>query len=43
MYESILLGFPGSSDDVIAINYCILYVKLYIYLKKIKKKIKKNI
>ncbi len=30
--ESILLGFPGSSDNAIAINYCILYAKHYIYI-----------
>ncbi len=41
--ESILFGFPGSSDDVIAINYCILYAKHYIYLEKLKEENKKRI
>ncbi len=27
IHESILLGFPGRSDDAIVINYCILYAK----------------
>ncbi len=38
IHESILFGFPGSIDDAIAINYCILYAKLYIYLEKKLKK-----
>ncbi len=42
IHESILFGFPGSSDDVIAINYCILFTKHYIYLEKLKEKKKKK-
>ncbi len=34
IHESILFGFPGSSDDAIFINYCMLYAKCYIYSKK---------
>ncbi len=30
IHESILFGFPGSSDYATAINYCILYAKHYI-------------
>ncbi len=33
IHESILFGFPWSSDDDIAIHYCMLYAKYYIYLK----------
>ncbi len=36
IHESILFGFPGNSDDAIAINYCMLYAKYCIYLKKLK-------
>ncbi len=36
LHESILFGFPGSSDEVIAISYCMLYAKHYIYLEKLK-------
>ncbi len=28
------LEFPWGSDDVVVINYCILYSKHYIYLEK---------
>ncbi len=43
IHESILFVFPGSSNDAIAINYCVLYAKHYIYLEKnSKKKIKKE-
>ncbi len=38
VHESILFGFPGTSDDVIVINYRILYAKYYIYLEKVKDK-----
>ncbi len=31
IHESILFGFPGSSNDAIAINYSMLYAKYYIY------------
>ncbi len=42
-HESILFGFPESSDNAIIINYCILYAKQYIYLEKLndKKNLKK--
>ncbi len=43
IHESILFRFPGSRDDAIAINYCMLYTKYYIYFKNSKKKIKKRI
>ncbi len=36
VHESILFGFPGTSDDVIVINYCILYAKYYIYLETLR-------
>ncbi len=36
MHKSILYGFPGTSDDVIVINYCILYAKYYSYLENLK-------
>ncbi len=38
IYESILFGFPGDSDNTIVTNYYILYIKQYIYLEKIKDK-----
>ncbi len=41
-HESILFGFPGSSDDAIAINYCMLYAKYYIYFKKLNEENKKE-
>ncbi len=34
IHESIVFGFPGHSDDAIAINYCILYGKHFIYREK---------
>ncbi len=42
IHESILFGFPGSSDDAIALNYCMLYAKHYIYLEKLKEENKKR-
>ncbi len=36
-HESILSGFPATSDDIIIINFCILYTKQYIYYVKKKK------
>ncbi len=42
IHESILFGFPGSSDHAIAINYYILYTKHYIYLAKLKEENKKE-
>ncbi len=30
-----LFGFPGNSDDDIALNYCILYAKYFIYREKL--------
>ncbi len=38
IYEYILFGFPGKSDNTIVANYCILYAKHYIYLEKLKNK-----
>ncbi len=38
IHESILFGFSESSDNVIVINYCILYAKQYIYLEKLNNK-----
>ncbi len=38
IYESILFGFLGDSDNTIITNYCILYDKQYIYLEKLKDK-----
>ncbi len=36
IHESILFfGFPGHSDNAIAINYCILYAKHSIYREKL--------
>ncbi len=35
IHESILFGFPGHSNDAIAINYCILYAKHFIYREKL--------
>ncbi len=42
IHESILFGFPVSSDDVIVINYCMVYAKYYIYLKNLKEETKKR-
>ncbi len=36
--ESILFGFPESSDNAIVINHCILYAKQYIYLEELNDK-----
>ncbi len=41
IHKSILFGFPGTSDGVTAINYCLLYAKNYIYLQKFNDKNKK--
>ncbi len=38
IYEYILFGFPGKSDNTIVANYCILYAKQYIYLEKLNNK-----
>ncbi len=38
IHESILFGFPESSDNTIVINYCILHAKQYIYLEKLNDK-----
>ncbi len=40
--ESIIIGFPGRSDDAIVINYCILYAKQYIFLEKHKENKNQN-
>ncbi len=36
IYESILFGFLGNSDNTIVINYCIRHAKHYFYLEKLK-------
>ncbi len=36
IHESILFGFPATSDGCIVINYCMLCAKYYIYLEKLK-------
>ncbi len=28
-------GFPGNSNDIITLNFCILYAKYYIYIHKL--------
>ncbi len=33
--ERTLFGFPGNTDKIIKINYCIIYAKHYIYQNKI--------
>ncbi len=40
--ESILLGFPGRSNDAIVINYCILYAKQFIYQENLKENKEQN-
>ncbi len=42
IHKSILLGFPGRSDDAIVINYCILNAKHCIYLQKPKENKNQN-
>ncbi len=37
-----VFGFPGNSDDIIVINYCIPYANYYIYLEKLKEYNKTN-
>ncbi len=44
IHQSIVFGFPESSNNAIVINYCILYAKQYIYLEKYNdKKNKQNV
>ncbi len=31
--ECILMGFPETSDDILVLNYCILYTKYYIFIQ----------
>ncbi len=31
--ECILIGFPETSEDIEALNYCVLYTKYYIYIQ----------
>ncbi len=38
IHESIVFEFPGSSDDAIAINYCILYAKHFLFRKTQRRK-----
>ncbi len=28
-------GFPGNSNDILTLNFCILYAKYYIYIQKL--------
>ncbi len=31
--ECVLMGFPEISDDILVLNYCILYTKYYICIQ----------
>ncbi len=31
----ILMGFPETSNDILVLNYCILYTKYYIYIQRL--------
>ncbi len=31
----ILFGIPGNSNDILTLNFCILYAKYYIYIHKL--------
>ncbi len=31
--ECVLLGFPGTCNYILTLNFCILYAKYYIYIK----------
>ncbi len=33
--ECILNGFPETSDDILVLNYCILYTKYYIFIERL--------
>ncbi len=33
--ECVLYGFPGNSNDILTVNFCILYAKYYIYIQKL--------
>ncbi len=33
--ECIIFGFPGNTNNIIIMNYCIIYAKHFIYQKKI--------
>ncbi len=33
--ECILMGFPETSDDILVLNYCILYTKYYIFIQQL--------
>jgi exonuclease III len=35
LQQNILFGFPGHTDMIFALNYCVIYAKYYIYQKKI--------
>jgi len=37
LQPNILFGFPGKSDEIYTLNYCLLHAKFYIYNKKILK------
>ncbi len=29
------MGFPETSDDILILNYCILYTKYYIFIQRL--------
>ncbi len=33
--KCIIFGFPGDSDVIEVINYCVLYAKYYIYIQRL--------
>ncbi len=33
--ECILMGFPETYDDILVLNYCILYTKYYIFIQQL--------
>ncbi len=33
--ECILMGFTETSDDILVLNYCILYTKYYIFIQRL--------
>ncbi len=33
--ECIFFGFPGDSDVIEVLNYCVLYAKYYIYIQSL--------
>jgi len=35
---NVIFGFPGGTEDIAVLNYCIIYAKYFIYLQKINDK-----